>query len=136
MYVEGNPVNAVDPSGRSVCYDPLPASCQNGLAYVNGFALEIKNLVKSGTVQPVEGFATLVDLSRSQFNGDIRDLVWAMTIVLNDFDANRGMISGQVLTGGAGSPYYVHQDWLPYRNNPNHDNQVGEQEKLERGFIP
>ena len=44
-----------------------------------------------------------------------------MTIVLNDFDANSGMIARQVLSGGAGSPHYIHQDWLPYQNDPNHD---------------
>jgi len=100
-----------DPSGKSICYDPLPASCQLGLAYVNGFASKIKELVASGAVQPVEGFATLADLSKSHFNGDIRDLVWAMTIVLNDFDDNRGLISSQVLFK-AKSPYFIHEDWL------------------------
>jgi RHS repeat-associated protein len=121
-YTNGNPINFTDPSGNSICYDPLPASCQIGLAYVNGFANKIKELVQSGAVQPVEGFATLADLSKTQFNGDIRDLVWAITIVLNDFDANRGMISKQIMyTGSAGSPYYIHQDWLPYRNNPEFD---------------
>ena len=121
-YVEGNPINFIDPTGNSVCYNPLPASCLIGLAYVNGFASKISELVKSGAVQPVEGFATLADLSKTQFNGDIRDLVWAMTVVLNDLDANRGMIWWQIkFTGQAGSPYYIHEDWLPYRNNPEYD---------------
>ena len=51
--MEGNPVNAVDPSGQSVCYDRLPAPCQLGLAYVNEFSSKIRELVVSGAVQPV-----------------------------------------------------------------------------------
>jgi hypothetical protein len=94
-----------------------------GLAYVGGFASAIKGYVESGAVEPVEGFAILADLSKSQFNGDIRDLVWAMTLVLDDFDANRGPIWPQAtgLMGGAGSNYFVGQDWLSYRNNPDYD---------------
>jgi hypothetical protein len=92
--------------------------------YVNGYASAIKSLVKSGAVEPVEGFAILADLSKTQFNGDIGDLVWAMTIVLNDFDANRGEIWPQampILMDVADSPYFVGQDWLPYKNNMVHD---------------
>jgi hypothetical protein len=129
-YGYGNPVKYTDPTGNSICYEPLPASCQIGLAYVNGFAVKIKELVQSGAVQPVEGFATLADLSKTQFNGDISDLLWAMTIVLNDFDSNRGAIWRQapapwVSTGPARSPYFIRQDWLPYMNNssPDHNPQ-------------
>jgi RHS repeat-associated protein len=123
VYANSNLINYTDPTGYSACYNPLPASCQTGLAYVYGFASALKGLVTSGALEPIEAFATLADLSKSQFNGDTRDLIWAMTIVLNDFDANRGMIAGQILfTGGAKSSYYIHQDWLPYRNNPIHDN--------------
>ncbi len=48
------------------------------------------------------------------------DTVWAMTVVLNDFDANQGMIAPQVLFPALFpiSPYYIGEDWLPYLNNP------------------
>jgi hypothetical protein len=84
------------------------------LAYVHGLASALKDLVISGAVKPVEAFATLADLSKPHFKGDIRDLVWAMTIVLNNFDANRGMISPQVFSS-AGSRYYINtiaNHWL------------------------
>jgi RHS repeat-associated protein len=127
-YVEGNPINLTDPTGNSVCYEPLPTSCQIGLAYVHGFASTIKGFVESGSLLPVEGFAMLADLSKSQFNGDIRDLLWAMTIVLDDFDANRGPIWQQapapwVSIGPATSPYFIRMDWLPYQHNPKYDKQ-------------
>jgi RHS repeat-associated protein len=120
LYSVNNPVNYTDPTGYFTCQNPLSASCQIGLAYVNGFASTLKGLVTSGAVEPVEAFATFADLSKSRFDGNIRDQVWAMTIVLNDFDANRGMISTQVF-GSAESPYYIHQDWLRYKNNPDYD---------------
>ena len=119
-YTQSNPINYTDPTGNSICYDPLPASCLLGLMYVNGFASTIKSFVESGALLPVEGFAMLADNSKDHFNADIRDLIWAMTVVLNNFDANRGMIAGQVLIG-ANSPYYIKQDWLPYQNNPDHN---------------
>lgn len=55
-------------------------------------------------------------------------MLWAITLVLDDFDANRGMVWGQVedlhkyvpfiFPGEVLSSYYVGQDWLPYKNNP------------------
>ena len=44
-----------------------------------------------------------------------------MTLVINDFDANRGPIFLQV-SNEAKSPYYIDQDWLPYQNNPLYNN--------------
>lgn len=122
-YGYSNPVNNIDPTGNSSCHTPLPTSCQNGLAYVSGFASAIKGFVESGSLMPVEGFAMLADLSKSHFNGDIRDLLWAMTIVLNNFDANRGSIwlqvdASPISVGSAQSPYFIGENWLPYMHNP------------------
>jgi hypothetical protein len=129
-YTQSNPVNFTDPTGNSICYNPLPASCQTGLIYANAFATVIKDYVKSGTIQPVEGFAMFADLNKDHFE-DTRDLVWAMTIVLDDMDANRGPIWPQaikILMGGTNSPYFIHQDWLPYMNNSEYDTKLEEGE--------
>jgi hypothetical protein len=125
-YTEGNPINYSDPTGNSVCYDPLPASCLIGLMYANSFASAIKGYVESGMLLPVEGFAMLADNSKDHFNGDIRDLVWAMTIVLDDMDANRGLIWQQTSAApftikSTRSPYFIKQDWLPYKHNSKYD---------------
>jgi RHS repeat-associated protein len=120
-YVEGNPIYRTDPTGNSVCYEPLPESCRNGLDYLNSSAVSIRSQVRSGAMEPVEGFARLADDGKTQFN-DIRDLVWAMTIVLDDMDKNRGQIWLQAIEpdtglGSAKSQKWIGQDWLPYKNN-------------------
>lgn len=89
----------------------------DGIRVIHGFASELKELVKPGAIEPVEAIAMLADLSQTHFERDIADTVWATTIVLNNFDANRAMISQQV-PYSAGSPYFIKQDWLPYLNNP------------------
>ena len=125
VYGYSNPIVFLDPSGKSSCYSPLSSYCQNGLAYVSGFARALKGPVTSGALAPVEAFAMLVDLSKTQFDGDVQDLVWALTIVLDDFDVNRGAIWKQVPAipsmfggiGSAGSDFFIGQNWLPYKNN-------------------
>jgi RHS repeat-associated protein len=119
-YTRDNPVNYTDPTGKSSCYNHLPASCLTALQLLQGYANVIKQGVKYGDL-PVEGFARFVDFSQFVFQGDIRDMMWGITLVLNDFDANKGLVSLQVLQGEARSPYYIHNDWLPYRNNPLYD---------------
>jgi hypothetical protein len=124
MYVEGNPVNYSDPTGNSICYDPLPAYCQNGLVGMRATASLVKELVRSGAWMPVDGFAAFAGFSELNYFSNIRDLVWAMTIVLNDMDANRGAIWRQALDdkmfpklglGPARSSYFIKGDWLPYQ---------------------
>jgi RHS repeat-associated protein len=130
LYVRDNPVNYTDPTGKSICYKPLrplPASCQIGLANMYGSAAVLKGQVESGALEPVEAFAMFADLSKTQFDEDFPGMLWAMTLVLNDFDANRGMVWTQIsdlhLAGEANSPYFIKQDWLPYKHNPSYDQQ-------------
>ncbi len=89
-YARSNPINYTDPSGHYVCTDPLPASCQVGLVSMHATAGVIKELVRSGAWEPVFGFSILAGFSQDHYFSNIRDLVWAMTIVLGDMDANRG----------------------------------------------
>lgn len=128
LFGYANPVNYADPTGKSSCYNPLhslPASCQVGLQYVFGFAATLKTMVTSGALEPVEALATFADLSASQFSEDFPGMLWAMTLVLNDFDANKGMVWTQVnelrLGGAANSPYFIRQNWLQYKNNPSYN---------------
>ena len=48
--------------------------------------------------------------------------MWAITLVLDDFDANRGFIwrraSPVFGTGASACSYFIWQNWLPYRHNP------------------
>jgi hypothetical protein len=62
IYVNGNPVLFTDPSGKSICYNPLPASCQSGLIYANATATVLRDFVKSGTRGPVDVFAMFAEL--------------------------------------------------------------------------
>ena len=81
----------------------------------------IKQSVSAGSLMPVEGFARLVDITSIMVDYDIRDLVWGITIILDDMDRNRGPIWQQapipieeLSLGSARSPYYIQQDWLPF----------------------
>jgi RHS repeat-associated protein len=124
IYASDNPIDYTDPRGMSICHSPLPSVCQRALQSMHDKAIEIKSAVSSGVLEPVEGFAQFVDYSESMFQSaifksDIEDMMWATTLVINDFDANRGPIWLQVWNE-ASSPYYIGQDWLPYRHT-NHD---------------
>jgi len=118
-YTQSNPINYTDPSGFYICTNPLPASCQTGLASMRATASVIKEFVKSGAWLPVDGFAAFTSFSQSQYFSNIRDLIWAMTIVLNDFDTNRGPVWKQATgsMGGAENGNFIGQDWLAYSNN-------------------
>lgn len=118
-YARNNPIKYIDPTGKSSCYEPLPSACLVALQLLHNYATAIKQGVEYGDL-PVEGFAKFVDFGRFVFNGDIRDMMWAITIVLDDFDANRGFVWSQV-RNPANSPYYIHQDWLPYRHTSQYD---------------
>lgn len=77
----------------------------------------IKELVRSGAWLPVDGFVAFASFSQSHYFTNIRDLVWAMTIVLNDMDANYGLVAPQA-TGYRTSPTnpnFIGEDWLPYK---------------------
>jgi hypothetical protein len=86
---------------------------------LHGYAAAIKQSVETGEL-PVEGLAKLVDFGQFVFQGDIRDMMWGITLVLNDFDANRGFIWSQV-PNQANSSYYIHQDLLRYGHNSLYD---------------
>ena len=46
--------------------------------------------------------------------------MWALTHIINGFDPNVGAVWTQVGSGGK-SPYFIYQDWLPYKHNPQYD---------------
>lgn len=127
-YVEGNPVNFVDPSGNyRSCYKYAWGSdasdqsyCNNSLSILNNYGQIIESGVSSGVLGPVEGFAQFMEHAQFIFANEITSIMWATTIVLDDMDANRGWVWPQATfwMGSAGSNHYVQQDWLPYKNNP------------------
>ena len=70
-YSRNNPINFTDPSGKSICYNPLPASCQSALLSLHAKASIIKTAVESGTLEPVEGFAQFADMSKTIFQSSV-----------------------------------------------------------------
>ncbi len=124
IYVDANPIINTDPTGNRNCKTPLSRECQIGLSNLYQNASFIKNTVYSGSMQPVEGFAWFIEKSKSQFT-NIEDLIWAMTLVIDDFDKNNGPIWAQANRSfhlsNANSSFFIQQDWLAYMNNPIYD---------------
>lgn len=78
-YVEGNPVNFVDPTGMITCKDSSNKVCMSKANQLKVEARIIKQNVKNGVTKPVEGFAKLVDLAQDSFV-DINGIMWGLTI--------------------------------------------------------
>jgi RHS repeat-associated protein len=120
LYGHANPVNFTDPSGMISCYNGDDTNCRISAELVRQFAEAIKIGVENGAFLPVEGFARTVDFAYWLFDNDYRGMMWALTHVINGMDANEGTIFSQVGSGGK-STYFIHQDWLPYKHNPQYD---------------
>src|SRR5690606_32526623 len=79
-------------------------------------AQNIRTDVKQGILLPVEGFAQFADFASSKSNQSIRDTLWAMTLIINGFDANSIVpISAQAYSNYHYSSY-IGGDWLPYND--------------------
>jgi len=118
MYVEGNPVNLVDPSGMMACTKSNDPEC---ITLINELKVEAQHIhiaVKQGILLPVEGFAQFADSASNKFNQNIRGTLWAMTLIINGFDANSFVpISYQAYIGGSNYPsQFFGFDWLPYND--------------------
>ena len=123
-YVEGNPVNLVDPSGYISCESSSDPICVNKIRELKIRGDEIKQTVRIGYVPPVESLAQYVDYAFNLFDNDIRGAMWALTLTLDGMDANRGAIWWQAFSHK--ETYWLHYDWLPYKNNPTYnDNNWG-----------
>jgi RHS repeat-associated protein len=118
-YARNNPVRYIDPSGMLSCYDGDDPDCQISIDLVKQFAEATKIGVENGAFIPVEGFAQTVDFTYWLFRYDYRGMMWALTLVINGFDPNAGAVWAQV--GSRSSPYFIRQDWLPYKHNPQYD---------------
>ena len=89
-------------------------------------AIDTKRGVTGGLWLPVEAFAKFADDATWLFDGDLGDTMWAMTGVLLGIDTNKHLaIWYAVPFEPPDSHYFVRQDWLPYKNDPdkNVDNQ-------------
>ena len=119
-YVEGNPVNLVDPSGMISCEKTNDPMCLNNIKMLRRRGIEIRNTVSAGYVPPVESFAQYVDYAFYLFDNNIRGAMWALTLTLDGMDANAGVVWAQ-----AGVPhrtYWLNSNWLPYKNNQEYNN--------------
>jgi hypothetical protein len=99
------------------CSDSNDPDCIINASRLHSRAVGIKDLVTSGNLLPVEGFAQLVDYAMYLFDRDIEGMMWGTTNVIVGYDPNRHLFAW---TGPSGekSTYFVEQDWLPYKNNP------------------
>jgi hypothetical protein len=137
-YVEGNPINRVDPSGQISCLKYNDADCQARAQILLNYAKVIKQSVIPGNLLPVEGFAKFVDFAMWLFNNDISGMMWGTTNVLLGVDPNEHLFvwfavpaPPEIKYGSNTGKYFVKLNWLPYRNVPSKDQ--GEAPHSERG---
>src|SRR5690606_36376241 len=118
-YTNSNPINYTDPNRRRPsrpCIESHDQECIIAIHQLIIEAQQIKMSVTNGQMMPVEGFAIFADLALPKFDYDIRDSVWALTLIINGFDANSSWpISLQALRGGTNySSSFIGENWLPY----------------------
>jgi hypothetical protein len=120
-YGYSSPTNFTDASGQRPLRPCIESRDQECLATIDKLKIQaeqIKRDVASGQLMPVEGFAMFTDLALSKLDYDIRDAVWATTLIINGFDANSAWpIWLQAFVGGTNySSSFIGQNWLPYKD--------------------
>jgi RHS repeat-associated protein len=131
-YVANNPVNYTDPTGNSKCVFTTNTDCRTKGQILLEYAKVIKIGVTSGAFLPVEGFAKFADFATWLFNDDWGDIMWSMTGVLNGIDTNKHVFIWYAVPFSIpDSPFFIGQDWLPYKNDPNKN--IGDHVYSERG---
>jgi hypothetical protein len=83
--------------------------------------LSIREMVRTGTLLPVEGLAQYIDYAQTLFNSNMRGMTWALTLTINGMDANRGWVWRQTNIPYQGN--WLDYDWLPYKNNSTYNAQ-------------
>lgn len=123
VYGYGNPVNLTDPSGYRPCDDIDDPDCISDKALrLKQMGQSIKHAVRNGNLLPVEGLAQLADFALPLYDYNIKNTVWALTIIIDGFDANRNeAIWHQGWKGIHDGTYWLGYDWLAYQNNPDYD---------------
>nr|WP_290668310.1 hypothetical protein [Ardenticatena sp.] len=119
-FVHANPVNWVDAYGWQACKESSDPECQAKASELKNKALELQEAVRQGEIEPVEAFAQLLEYADTLFNEDPQGVMWGVTNVLLGVDPNKDAV-WQVGLGKIdqdANPYYVKQDWLPYRQDP------------------
>ncbi|MEK6754217.1 MAG: RHS repeat-associated core domain-containing protein [Chloroflexota bacterium] len=118
-YVEGNPVNLTDPSGHDSawenCTERNNPVCMEKVRQLKKRGVSIREMVRTGTLLPVEGLAQYIDYAQTLFNSNMRGMTWALTLTINGMDANRGWVWRQTNVPYRGN--WLDYDWLPYKNN-------------------
>jgi hypothetical protein len=112
-YVNGNPANLTDPTGKYPlenygCHDTQSHECREIAKELKEFALQTMESVKNGYLLPVEGFAQIADKAERLFNyQDMRGAMWALTAVIDGMDANIPLLFEQALDD---LPYIAEND--------------------------
>lgn len=142
MYVEGNPVNFIDPSGLLSCErgsgEKELKICYQRVQQLKGKARGIKGKVKVGDLLPVEGFAKLADYTSTLFEGDTRGEMWGMTHVILGYDVHMnhtvaiGVGADDIYGGLEKSQFFIGQNWLPYK----HDSSKGDRHSKRGDWNP
>ena len=122
-YVEGNPVNRVDPSGYRPCEDIDDPDCISDKAMrLKQMGYSIEYAVRNGYLLPVEGLAQLTDFALPLYDYNIENAMWALTIIIDGFDASRDeKIWYQGWKGINNEKYWLGYNWLAYQNNPSYN---------------
>jgi len=129
-YVIANPILLTDPNGNIPCKQLAwwqnSSECLLLAGDLHDLAARINEQVFLGSLLPVEGLAQLVDHAYFESEKNYWGMMWSLTAVIDGYDGNNIIPvwlqgANSKYNPGTTTSYFIGEDWLPYRGNPEKD---------------